>query len=54
MATYTANLVAFLSVDQYYPPFASAYEIANQDEFKFGTLGGSAFEGYFQVCIHEL
>ena len=51
MATYTANLVAFLSVDIYNPPFDSVEDIANQDVFKFGTMGDTAFEGYFEVCV---
>ena len=50
MATYTANLVAFLSVEMYNTPFDTVEDIANQDIFKFGTMGNTAFEGYFKVC----
>ena len=50
-ATYSANLVAFLTVDKYHPPFNTLYELSQQTEFKFGTQGGTAFRTYFEVRV---
>ena len=40
--TYSANLIAFLSVEKYTVPFNTLQELASQDQYKFGTLGGTA------------
>ena len=41
-ATYSANLIAFLSVEKYRVPFNNLAQLASQEEYKFGTLGGTA------------
>ena len=46
-ATYSANLIAFLSVEIYYPPFNNLQELYNQDEYKFGTT----FRAFFKVSF---
>ena len=41
-ATYSANLIAFLSVEKYTVPFKNLQELSSQDQYQFGTLGGTA------------
>ena len=48
-ATYSANLIAFLSVEKYRVPFHTFQELLDQDEYQFGTIGGSSLEEYFKV-----
>ena len=48
VATYTGNLVAFLTVVKIYPPFRSLAELVEQDEYLFGTLG-SGWATVFKV-----
>ena len=49
LATYRGNLIAFLAIDKYSSPFESLLELSQQEKYKFGTLGGSAWEVIFQV-----
>ena len=39
-ATYTANLVAFLTINKYEHPIKSIEDLANQDRVTFGTAPG--------------
>ena len=48
-ATYSGNLIAFLAVDKYSPPFETLEDIVAQNEYRFGTLGESVWEIIFQV-----
>ena len=41
MALYTALLVSFLAVQQTYIPFRTMMEVAENTEYKLGTIGGS-------------
>ena len=58
MTTYSGNLIAFLAIDKHSPPFETLHHLANQEEFSFGTLGGSGWLDIFQVkhslCITNL
>ncbi len=49
MATFTANLIAFLAVDKYTPPFEDLEGFTNQDQYVIGILGGSTWKDLFQV-----
>ena len=51
MATYTGSLVAILTVEKYKIPFNTLEELLNQKQYKFGTLGSSAFALDFLVSI---
>ena len=48
-ATYSANLIAFLSVEKYHVPFNTFRELSNQNQYQFGTLGGASTEIIFKV-----
>ncbi|ESP00140.1 hypothetical protein LOTGIDRAFT_173446 [Lottia gigantea] len=41
VATYSGNLIAFLTVSRQPMPFETLAELGNQREYKWGTLGGS-------------
>ena len=47
--TYSGNLVAFLTVVKTPIPFDTLEELANQDQYKFGVLGGTAWVTSFEV-----
>ena len=49
VATYGANLVAFLAVTQRTMPFNSLEEMSEQTVYKMGTLGGTAWVAFFEV-----
>lgn len=42
-ATYSANLVAFLSVELPHVPFSSLAELAEQKSYTLGTQGGTSY-----------
>lgn len=51
VSSYTANLAAFLTVENPISPFENVKELANQQEIKYGLkLGGSTFN-YFRVSM---
>ena len=52
-ATYSGNLIAFLAVDKYSPPFETLEDIVAQNEYSFGTLGESVWEIIFQVRSYQ-
>ncbi len=49
VATYVANLVAFLAVTQHTLPFTSLEQLQANTDYKFGTLGGSGWILFFKV-----
>ena len=49
VATYVANLVAFLAVSQLTLPFTTLEELAANTDYKFGTLGGTEWVTIFKV-----
>ena len=51
VATYLANLVAALTVTIIPVPFSTLAEMAEQDLYKYGTLGQASFELRFKVMI---
>ena len=54
VSTYAANLVAFLAVEIYKPPFRYLSEVLEQEEFQFGTLGGSMWFNMFKVMYFNV
>ena len=51
VATYSGNLIAFLTVDKYIVPFETLKEMALEGEYKFGTIGDSAIETAIKVLL---
>ena len=49
VATYSGNLIAFLTVDKYIAPFETLKEMVQEGEYKFGIIGGTQFETILQV-----
>ncbi|XP_012940485.2 glutamate receptor [Aplysia californica] len=47
--TYSGNLIAVLTVSKDKPPFDTLEEMANQDEYRFGTLGNSMWTTLFET-----
>ena len=50
-ATYSANLIAFLAVDIQRPPFETLSELADQNEYLIGVVGGTAWMDEMRVNI---
>ena len=48
-ATYSANLFAFFTVFKPSFPFNNLEELLGQDDYMFGTLGGTGFETTMKV-----
>lgn len=48
IASYTANLAAFLTVETLEKPIESAEDLAAQTEIKYGTLRGGSTMRFFQ------
>lgn len=49
VATYSGNLIAFLTVTIDKAPFNSLEELVEQDDYKWGILAGTYFVTWFQV-----
>ena len=49
VATYSGNLIAFLTVDKDKVPFETLKEMAEKGEYKFGIIGESSMETVIQV-----
>ncbi len=49
VATYGANLIAFLSIDTYAAPFQTLEQLANMPEYKLGTIGGTSWMDEMKV-----
>jgi cytochrome bd-type quinol oxidase subunit 2 len=47
IASYTANLAAFLTVETLERPIESAADLANQDEIWYGAVTGGSTFGFF-------
>jgi len=47
ISIYTANLAAFLTISNAQIPITSAADLANQDEYNYGTVEGSQIESFF-------
>ncbi|XP_033760424.1 glutamate receptor-like [Pecten maximus] len=43
MATYSGNLIAFLTVNKDKPPFSTVVGMLQQDNYRWGTIGGSSW-----------
>ncbi|XP_061178448.1 probable glutamate receptor [Saccostrea echinata] len=54
VATYSGNLIAFLTVTIDKPPFNSLEELVEQDEYKWGILSGTYFVTWFQETPFEI
>jgi len=49
IASYTANLAAFLTVERMLSPIESAEDLAKQNVIKYGTLYGGSTMTFFKV-----
>ena len=49
VATYGANLVAFLAVTQRTLPFTTLEELSAQSDYKYGFMGGTGWVTLFKV-----
>nr|CAH8873534.1 unnamed protein product [Trichobilharzia regenti] len=49
IATYTANLAAFLTVENMKSPIESAEDLANQEKIKYGTLKSGSSRDFFRT-----
>ncbi len=49
IATYTANLAAFLTVTRQDMPFESAEDLAKQSQIKYGAYCCGSTNAFFQV-----
>nr|XP_011455937.2 glutamate receptor ionotropic, kainate 5 isoform X2 [Crassostrea gigas] len=54
VATYSGNLIAFLTVTIDKAPFNSLEELVEQDDYKWGILAGTYFVTWFQESPFEL
>ena len=54
MATYTGNLIAFLTVNKNVSPFTNVEEMLQQNQYKWGIIGGSYWVTIFKVCHYLL
>ena len=52
VATYSGNLIEFLTVHKYKAPFETLQEMAQEGEYKFGTIGDSALETIMKVLLN--
>ena len=52
IASYTANLAAFLTVETLERPIKSAEDLAHQTEIKYGVLGGGSTMRFFEKSTH--
>lgn len=49
IATYTANLAAFLTVENTKSPIESAEDLANQEKIKYGTISSGSSRDFFKT-----
>ena len=50
-ASYSANLMALIAVSKPCPPFQTFAELAEQDEYKFGVMGGGSLPHLLEVQL---
>ena len=53
IASYTANLAAFLTVETLEKPIESAEDLAKQTEIKYGALDGGSTMNFFKTSTME-
>ena len=53
IASYTANLAAFLTVETLERPIKSAEDLAQQTEIKYGVLAGGSTMKFFEKSNHK-
>ena len=53
IASYTANLAAFLTVETLDKPIESAEDLAKQTDIKYGVLDGGSTMNFFKVLNHN-
>ena len=53
IASYTANLAAFLTVETLERPIKSAEDLAHQTEIKYGVVEGGSTMKFFQKSSHS-
>ena len=51
IATYTGNLIAFLAVEKEIVPFQTYRDLAENQEYKVGTLGGTYSVTFLRVRL---
>lgn len=49
ISSYTANLAAFLTVENVVPPIKDVNGLAAQDDIKYGTLDAGTTRAFFEV-----
>ena len=54
IASYTANLAAFLTVETLEKPISNAEDLANQDVIKYGVVKGGSTAKFFQTSADKL
>lgn len=52
VASYTANLAAFLTVERMTNPIENADDLASQTEISYGTLESGSTMTFFRVCMY--
>ena len=53
VASYTANLAAFLSIERLFSDINSVEDLAKQSSIMYGTLASGSTYGFFQVSNFE-
>lgn len=53
VASYTANLAAFLTVERMTNPIENAEDLASQTEISYGTLESGSTMTFFRVCPYQ-
>lgn len=54
VASYTANLAAFLTVERMTNPIENAEDLASQTEISYGTLESGSTMTFFRVCLFNI
>jgi len=54
ISSYTANLAAFLTVENVVIPINNVNELAGQDDIKFGTLQSGTTRSFFEVSTNQV
>lgn len=51
VASYTANLAAFLTLEKMTPPIESVDDLANQQKIDYGIASGGSTQAFFAVIL---
>ena len=54
ISSYTANLAAFLTVEQLDTPISSVEDLAKQTKIKYGTVESGSTRAFFQVKLQNI